>query len=207
MALDISSAINIEWAGHLPNSDEELIQFGEVDYIRVWKVFTPGGVDRPRSNELNDVMVRKFRNIYGHNIRDVHGVFPDDYDLTVYLLENNENIGRKYTSSLKGEETGMAEFVSGKGLEDDTSNLNVTTTQQKADLYGLDLEGLEIYYTMRNRGNTRRKMSKWHTTRKLKKYNKKSKNQKISKQKMKKKMSVAGGNYGIRGMHKAIRIR
>lgn len=207
MSLDISSAINIKWAGHLPGSDEELMQFGEIDYLRVWKVFTPGGVDPPRRNELSDVMVRNFRNRYGYSLRDVHDVFPDNDDRTVYLAENNEKIGRKYTASLSGELTGMAEFVSEKGLKLNTNILNISSRQQKADLYGIDLEGFEIYSTMRERGYKRHKISKSKITKKSKKHNTKRKSKKISKRKEKKKMSVAGGKYGIRGKRKLRRMR
>lgn len=103
MAIDLSNSMNAGWAGQHPSGPEELARYGQIDYLRVWKVETDGGQEPPSNLAQNNVMTRRFDNRYGYNLHDVHNVYPHNDDLTVFPVEDEDgNI--EFVSRMEGED-------------------------------------------------------------------------------------------------------
>lgn len=213
MALDISSQLNVGWAKQEPASDTEVTQYAEIDYVRVWKVFTPDGVDPPAQKPENDAMTRKFNPIlYGDELRGVHGIFPDNDGRTVILTEPEDPPTQgQTTASVEGEvEAGEAEFSMetstriGYGLDSNWTTADATV-RTMAQMFGMEEDTLEIFFSSGNRkvGKSRRKKD----LKKEKKLKKERKEKKLLKLKRKLGMKTAGGREGIRGRRLQRRMR
>lgn len=89
MAIDVSNTINAGWSQEIP-TDQEVAQWGQVDYVRVWSVFTPDGNDPVSTLEMNNAQGRKFQDSFGSNMYDVFDRYPHNDDVTLLPVTPTE---------------------------------------------------------------------------------------------------------------------
>lgn len=81
MHLDLSTALNVQWAKELP-VDSELKKYNKIFYVRTWKVFTKDGEEPSTSLTFDLSMENRFNPRYGDQMLGVFDRFPYNDDLT-----------------------------------------------------------------------------------------------------------------------------
>lgn len=104
MTFDLSMSLSPDRAGEPPTS-EQLRTWAKVDYMRAWKVFTPGGREPPSTLPLNMKMVNEFRNLYGTELYGVFDRFPVQDNQTSFVPSNPD--GQEFTQRSQVEGSSM----------------------------------------------------------------------------------------------------
>lgn len=81
--LDISAGWNVPWGQQAPTR-AHLRRRSKVLYVRRWEVFSLNGAEPTSNLTLDTKMEQTFKDLYGDKLGGVHGLFPQNDDLTIF---------------------------------------------------------------------------------------------------------------------------
>lgn len=83
MFLDISAGWNVPWGQEAPRPFH-LRRKAKILYVRRWDVLSEGGMEPASNLTLDTKMEDTFKDLYGNELRGVHGLLPQMDDLTIF---------------------------------------------------------------------------------------------------------------------------